>query len=201
MTRFFNKDKDLRIIKRYGNRKLYDTEISRYVTIEEVAEHIKNGLSVKIIDNQTGDDITSSTLVQIVLDVEKKNRTKSNPSILESVIKTGTLTEFVTRSTNSVKNSIEEVEKWFNQIVDNNKSFWIDIKKHLNKQKDSAKFEEFGHRMENYFKATIDRIKHATSADKKKYEREIISLKQKILELEDKVKKQEEEKRRLMDED
>ena len=111
-----------RIIKRYGNRKLYDTELSRYVTIEEVANHIRNGISVKIIDNKTGEDITGTTLALIVLEAEKKQRTRTSSSILEAVIKTGTLTDFIAASTDSVKTGLEEAEKWVVQLVDNNKA-------------------------------------------------------------------------------
>lgn len=187
-----------RIIKRYGNRKLYDTKLSRYVTIEEVANHIRNGISVKIIDNKSGEDITNTTLAQIVLEAEKKNRHKSSSSILESVIKTGTLSEFVAGSADSVKSGIEEAEKWFSQLVDNNRKFWMEMKKYLKKNKESVKFEDFGKRMEEYFKTTIERVRHSSSRERMKSEREILFLKQKIAELEELVKQYEEEKRRLM---
>lgn len=190
---------NIRIIKRYGNRKLYDTELSRYVTIEEVASYIKNGFSVRILDNQTKEDITSSTLVQIVLDAEKKNRHQTNTSVLESVIKTGNLSEFINNSTSTVKTGIEEFENWFNKIVDTNKSFWFDMKNYFRKNK-KVNFEEFGSKMEEYFESTVSKIKHTTSIDKKRNEREVIFLKQKILELENLVKIKEEEARRLKDE-
>jgi len=185
-----------RVIKRYGNRKLYDTELSRYVTIEEVANHIRNGISVRIIDNKTGDDITSSTLALIVLEAEKKQRYNSNSSILESVIKTGTLTDFIVNSTDSVKTGLEEAEKWVGQLVDNNKSFWNDMKKYLKTNKDAVKFEDFGTRMEEYFKTTIEKMRHSANKERLKLEREILTLRQRVVELEDKIKQHEEEKRR-----
>jgi len=61
-----------KIIKRYTNRKLYDTVESRYVTLDEIAEMIKQGLEVKIIDNRTKEDLTSVTLAQIIFEEEKK---------------------------------------------------------------------------------------------------------------------------------
>src|SRR5512143_4285033 len=61
-----------KIIKRYTNRKLYDTVESRYVTLDEIAEMIKAGSEVKIIDNRTKDDLTSVTLAQIIFEEEKK---------------------------------------------------------------------------------------------------------------------------------
>ena len=189
-----------RIIKRYGNRKLYDTELSRYVTIEEVANHIRDGISVKIIDNKTGDDITSTTLAQIVLDAEKKSRNRTSSSVLETIIKTGTLSEFVVSSTNSVKSGIEEAEKLFSQLIDNNQAFWHETRGYLKRNKDSAKFEEFGKRMEKYFSTTVEKVKYNSNRDKIKSERELYTLRQKVNELEDKLKKYEEEKRRQINE-
>ncbi len=187
-----------RIIKRYGNRKLYDTELSRYVTIEEVANHIKDGISVKIVDNKTGDDITGSTLALIVLEAEKKSRNRSSSSILESVIKTGTLSDFIVRSKDSVKTGLEEAERWVNQIVDGNRAFWDDTKEYFKKNKDAAKFEDFGDRMEEYFKATVEKMRHAASMERSKLEREIIALRQEVGELESKLRVYEEEKRRQL---
>lgn len=186
-----------RVIKRYGNRKLYDTELSRYVTIEEVANHIRNGISVRIMDNKTGEDITSSTLALIVLEAEKKQRyNSSNSSILESVIKTGTLTDFIVNSTDSMKTGLEEAEKWVGQLVDNNKLFWNDMKKYLQTNKDAVKFEDFGARMEEYFKTTVEKMRHSANKERLKLEREILTLRQHVAELEEKIKQHEEEKRR-----
>jgi polyhydroxyalkanoate synthesis repressor PhaR len=61
-----------KIIKRYTNRKLYDTVESRYVTLDEIAEMIKQGSEVKIVDNKTKEDLTSVTLAQIIFEEEKK---------------------------------------------------------------------------------------------------------------------------------
>ncbi len=61
-----------KVIKRYTNRKLYDTVESRYVTLDEIAEMIKAGAEVKIVDNRTKEDLTSVTLAQIIFEEEKK---------------------------------------------------------------------------------------------------------------------------------
>src|SRR5512145_1657663 len=55
---------EARIIKRYANRKLYDTEHSRYVTLDQISEMIRNGDDVKIVDNKTKEDLTTVTLAQ-----------------------------------------------------------------------------------------------------------------------------------------
>ncbi|MBN1959728.1 MAG: transcriptional regulator [Deltaproteobacteria bacterium] len=61
-----------KIVKRYANRKLYDTERSCYVTLEDISQMIKAGEEVKVIDNKTGEDLTSVTLAQIIFETEKK---------------------------------------------------------------------------------------------------------------------------------
>jgi len=61
-----------KIVKRYANRKLYDTERSCYVTLEDISAMITAGEEVKVIDNKTGEDLTSVTLAQIIFETEKK---------------------------------------------------------------------------------------------------------------------------------
>lgn len=60
-----------RVIKRYANRKLYDTRSSRYVTLPQIAELVRGGEDVQIIDNRTKENLTSVTLAQIILESEK----------------------------------------------------------------------------------------------------------------------------------
>ena len=61
-----------KIVKRYANRKLYDTERSCYVTLDDISTMIKSGEEVQVIDNKSGDDLTSVTLAQIIFETEKK---------------------------------------------------------------------------------------------------------------------------------
>ncbi len=56
------------LIKKYGNRRLYDTGESRYVTLDELAAKIRAGADLRIVDAQTGEDLTQATLTQIVLE-------------------------------------------------------------------------------------------------------------------------------------
>jgi len=63
-----------RVIKRYANRKLYDTQHSCYVTLEQIAEMVREGEDVRIVDNTTKEDLTSVTLAQIIFEEEKKQR-------------------------------------------------------------------------------------------------------------------------------
>jgi polyhydroxyalkanoate synthesis repressor PhaR len=62
------------LIKRYANRKLYNTEASRYITLKGISELIENGDDVRVIDNESGEDITHVTLSQILVDSEREGR-------------------------------------------------------------------------------------------------------------------------------
>src|SRR3974390_2674698 len=75
-----------KVIKRYTNRKLYDTVESRYVTLDEIAEMIKQGTEVKIVDNRSKDDLTSVTLAQIIFEEEKKQN-QMPLSVLREIIR------------------------------------------------------------------------------------------------------------------
>jgi len=80
---------DSRIIKRYANRKLYDTQHSRYVTLEQISEVIRAGDEVKIIDNKSKEDLTSVTLAQIIFEEEKKQKSFLPLQAMRHIIQSG----------------------------------------------------------------------------------------------------------------
>ena len=80
---------EARIIKRYANRKLYDTQHSRYVTLEQISEMIRHGDEVKIVDNKTKEDLTSVTLAQIIFEEEKKQRSFLPLGAMRNIIQNG----------------------------------------------------------------------------------------------------------------
>jgi len=59
---------DLIVIKKYANRRLYDTSASRYVNLDDIAGMVRNGKAVQVVDAATGDDVTRITLTQIIVD-------------------------------------------------------------------------------------------------------------------------------------
>ena len=90
------------VIKRYSNRKLYDTQESRYVTLEEIEEMIRGGKEISVVDAATGEDLTSVTLTQIILENERNHRTALPPAFLHQLIKHGEAwQDFVQRSLRS----------------------------------------------------------------------------------------------------
>jgi polyhydroxyalkanoate synthesis repressor PhaR len=77
------------VIKRYSNRKLYDTQESRYVTLEEIEEMIRGGREISVVDATSGEDLTSVTLTQIILENERNRRANLPSAFLHQLIKHG----------------------------------------------------------------------------------------------------------------
>jgi polyhydroxyalkanoate synthesis repressor PhaR len=89
-------DDQILLLKKYTNRRLYDTEKSIYVTMEYVTDIIKKGRQIKVIDAKSGEDVTSSILTQIVLEEARKKKYLLPPPLLYLIIQYGenVLTDF-----------------------------------------------------------------------------------------------------------
>jgi polyhydroxyalkanoate synthesis repressor PhaR len=77
------------LIKRYPNRKLYNTETKQYITLDGIAELIRQGNEVTVIDHPSGDDLTALTLTQIIVEQEKKQSGLLPRSVLAGLIQAG----------------------------------------------------------------------------------------------------------------
>ncbi len=111
--------KEPKVIKRYTNRKLYDTVESRYVTLDEIAEMVKQGVEVKIVDNRTKEDLTSVTLAQIVFEEEKKKSQMPLDVLREIIRRPGdTLSDFFKSEVSPRVASIrEEAEQRLDKLL------------------------------------------------------------------------------------
>ncbi len=107
-----------KIIKRYTNRKLYDTVESRYVTLDEIAAMIKAGAEVRVLDNRTKDDLTSVTLAQIIFEEEKKT-SKVGLRMLRELIRHGSdrAQHFVEETKDELRGRVEQVRQAAEQRV------------------------------------------------------------------------------------
>ena len=94
-------EKPRRIIKRYSNRKLYDTKDSRYVTLLQIAEMVRTGEEVQIIDNNTKEDLTEVTLAQIIYEEQKQKASSRNVPLQ-------TLKELIHQRTEKVLSDLRE---------------------------------------------------------------------------------------------
>lgn len=108
--------KTTKIIKRYQNRKLYDTSDSCYVTLEDIGDMIKVGDEVQIIDNQTKEDLTAVTLAQIIYEEQKKKTHVLPLSTFRQIIQNSgeTLKDFVNKAVESGGREFQHVR----EIVD-----------------------------------------------------------------------------------
>jgi polyhydroxyalkanoate synthesis repressor PhaR len=77
------------IIKRYPNRKLYDTTAKQYVSLEGIAEMIRRGDEVQVVDHATGEDLTTLTLTQIIVEQEKQQSGFLPSPVLTGLIRSG----------------------------------------------------------------------------------------------------------------
>jgi polyhydroxyalkanoate synthesis repressor PhaR len=90
-----------RVIKRYSNRKLYDTKDSRYVTLLQIAEMVRGGEEVQIIDNNSKEDLTEVTLAQIIYEEQKQKASSRNVPLQ-------TLKELIHQRTEKVLSDLRE---------------------------------------------------------------------------------------------
>ncbi len=86
------------IVKKYGNRRLYDTDASRYITIGELTDHIQRGAEVTVLDAKTGQDLTQVTLTQVIIEGRRAGHLLPTP-LLHQLIRLGddALAEFLGR--------------------------------------------------------------------------------------------------------
>jgi polyhydroxyalkanoate synthesis repressor PhaR len=92
-----------RIIKRYSNRKLYDTKDSRYVTLLQIAEMVRTSEEVQIIDNNTKEDLTEVTLAQIIYEEQKQKASSSGRNVPLQTLK-----ELIHQRTEKVLSDLRE---------------------------------------------------------------------------------------------
>ena len=79
-------DDDVVIIKKYANRRLYDTESSSYITLERLAEMVRQKRQFKVVDAKTGEDLTRGVLTQIIMDEEARGATMLPVNFLRQLI-------------------------------------------------------------------------------------------------------------------
>ena len=119
---------DLIVLKKYANRRLYDTQKSAYVTLGEVADVIREGKTIKAIDAKTKEDVTAAVLTQIILEEAKHHNTLLPVPLLHMIIRYGenVLQEFfenyLEQTINAYvaykKQADEQFKKWLEVGVD-----------------------------------------------------------------------------------
>jgi polyhydroxyalkanoate synthesis repressor PhaR len=113
-----------RTIKRYANRKLYDTESSHYVSLQDILQLVRDGEDIEVADSRTGEDLTSVTLAQAMAEEEKSEGSKLPLDVLKELIKRGSesVDEFMRVSRLASKGAVsiaeESASKYYEKLVD-----------------------------------------------------------------------------------
>jgi len=114
------------IITKYSSRRLYNTQTSEYVTLDQIAEFIRDGKEVQIIDKETNEDVTNQYLLQIISDYEIKKGASIPKDILTEIIKSyndaskNFMPEILSQTFNFMKENQEKFLKSFNSNFDVN---------------------------------------------------------------------------------
>ncbi len=178
-----------RIIKRYSNRKLYDTEHSRYVTLDELGVMIRSGDDIQVIDNNSKDDLTALTLTQIIFEQEKKGR----------FLPLSTLRNIIQSSGQSIQQLASHAgEKVLSVLRRDHEK----IESATPAESENHRFlREFLDRSQHFFddwqKRVDERIRHATESLSPLggVEKELRALRERIEELENRVLRQAQDNR------
>lgn len=132
-----------RVIKRYTNRKLYDTDQSRYVTLDDIARLIRENEDVRVIDNETQDDLTAITFAQIILEEEKRKTNLVSVPFLRKLIHSGEaavqdisdsarrafdqIGDFTGRAGGRVREAVEEGGRAIDDAIDESRGLIDDL--------------------------------------------------------------------------
>ena len=107
------------LIKRYPNRKLYNTDAKRYITLDSIADLIRDGYDVEVRDHETSEDLTGVTLSQIIFEREKKDSGYLPNTLLTNLIRAGGDTfGYVKRSFQASLNAVKALEAEVDERID-----------------------------------------------------------------------------------
>jgi polyhydroxyalkanoate synthesis repressor PhaR len=126
-----------RLIKKYKNRRLYDTEISQYITVEQLQRYVVDGVLFSVEDSETGKDLTNSILLQIIVEMEAGPTQFLSADILRQIIALAnhplhasfkTMTENMFASLEQpIPNTYQQASETWNQQMQNAVKHWQTI--------------------------------------------------------------------------
>jgi len=116
---------ELRVIKKYPNRRLYDTAISQYVTLDDIRKLVAEGSSFQVVDAKSKEDITRSILLQIIVEQEESGDPILSTDFLARVIRfygdamQGFMGSYLEKSLESFLEQQESIRQQFTSIMEN----------------------------------------------------------------------------------
>lgn len=106
----------MRTIKRYANRKLYDTQTGSYITLDDIAALIRIGEEIEVLDHASGRDLTTITLMQIVFEEEKRANSHIPRAVMTQVVQAG-----------------ENLRSSFSPLLDPDSAFQAELQRRINR--------------------------------------------------------------------
>ncbi len=152
MTTKSNTDK--RLIKRYGNRKLYDVAKSRYITLDGIRELVQAGEDVQVVDNRSGEDLTGVTFAQIIYEAEKRNTGDQTLPLLRRMVEIGD--ETVQRSREAIESVVDAAEKGVRKLVGSEGSHFLEDVLDLPQRR----LEEIQRRIDQQVRQSVEKVTH-----------------------------------------
>lgn len=143
-----------RIIKRYGNRKLYDVAKSRYITLDGIRALVQAGVDVKVVDNRSGEDLTGVTFAQIIYEAERRNSGALALPMLRRMIEIGD--ETVQRSREAIESVVDAAEKGVRKLVGPEGTHFFEEMLDLPQRR----FDELQKRIDQQVRQSVERVTH-----------------------------------------
>ncbi|MDE0590155.1 polyhydroxyalkanoate synthesis repressor PhaR [Halocynthiibacter sp. C4] len=172
------------LIKRYASRRLYNTETSDYVTLDDIASFIRNGREVQIIDLKSGDDLTRQYLLQIIAEHESRG---------DNVLPINVLTDLVRSYTNQAGSMVPDFLAASFEMLRESQSKVIDNFGGIANPLGLPAFEAMKAQQEAFLKTMTGSWAGATTGDKpepeEKSEAELDDIKKQLAELQSKLSK------------
>ncbi|SFE55547.1 polyhydroxyalkanoate synthesis repressor PhaR [Roseivivax sediminis] len=175
-------DKPL-LIKRYASRRLYNTETSDYVTLEDIAGFIRDGREVKIVDLKSGDDLTRQYLLQIVAEHESRG---------ESVLPINVLTDLVRSYTTQATSMVPQFLAASFDAFRSSQEKWVENMNQMNPMTKMPGFEAVQAQQEAFLKAMTGNTPGWPSGpapEGEEKEEDLESIKKQLAELQEKLSK------------
>ncbi len=114
---------ETKVIKKYANRRLYDTEASKHVTLSDIRQMIVDGADIQIVDDTTGDDITRPLLLQIIVDQEQAGEPILNQLLLSQLIRfygnpmQGMMSEYLQKSVDTFVDQQQTIQSQMQNMM------------------------------------------------------------------------------------
>jgi polyhydroxyalkanoate synthesis repressor PhaR len=137
------------LIKRYASRRLYNTETSDYVTLEDIAGFIRGGREVKIVDLKSGDDLTRQYLLQIIAEHESRG---------ESVLPTNVLNDLVRSYTTTATSAVPQFLAASFEMFRDSQSKWMENMNKANPMSGVPGFDAIQAQQEAFLKAMTGKM-------------------------------------------